>query len=95
MLAAEAIRPLFEISTAHLPEHVDAALDTAEGVEAYATEFGWFVYVPEFELDRLAREHGWPVDLVTIMKCARDNGSAWIRLDADGPMIEDLPTFDW
>lgn len=39
--------------------------------------------------------HGPPQELVNVQLYARIFGCDWIMFDADGPTVEDLPTWDW
>lgn len=51
--------------------------------------YGWFFYADENPHD------DWPADVQAVMRKARELGCEYVMLDADGPEIEGLPTFEW
>lgn len=54
--------------------------------------YGWFVYVPEYDI----RECGaCPNELLAVLDYAREEGCTWLLLDFDGPIINELPTYEW
>lgn len=54
--------------------------------------YGWFVYVPEYDI----RECGTcPNELLDVLDYAREEGCTWLLLDSDGPIINELPTYEW
>jgi hypothetical protein len=51
---------------------------------------GAFIMVPDAELCM-----GAPDDLLAVFDWARKHGYDWVRLDADGDTIEELPSYAW
>ncbi len=51
--------------------------------------YGWFFYADE------EPSEDWPEDIRRLMIEARKHGCEYVMLDADGPEIEALPTYDW
>jgi len=91
-MAKPEIAKVLVLSTAHLPETVDKALTA--NVEAY----------PEISCDRITwgylvwvRESGYaagePWD--TLFAYANNLHCQWIKFDCDGPVMPDLPSWDW
>lgn len=57
-------------------------------------EFGWFLSVPTEEFQQ-ANDPASPADIQAVMTWARKHGFGWIRLDSDGSVTNELPTYDW
>lgn len=81
------------ISTCHITEATDRLLQD-EGdrnpwtiVAPYSE--GAFVYVQPENMD------GQPAEFADIFAWARKHGHHWVRIDADGDVIEELPSYDW
>ena len=91
-----AIRNLLDLSTAHLPEDIADTLDRVPGVTAHSTTYGWLLWVPD-EPDHHVTETGEAIcDVVlTIWRYARHLDCDFVLLDADGEVIDALPSWDW
>lgn len=53
-------------------------------------EYGWFIWIPEF-----IGECNIPEDIITCMRFAKDNGCAWMCLDRDGDVFDEIPCYEW
>lgn len=86
------LRLFFDCSTAHLSEASRAYLFTlAEAGETMiaSTPYGWFLWCTGDIDDDV------PADLADIMRYACTLHAEYILFDADAPIDENLPTFDW
>lgn len=54
---------------------------------------GFYLSVPH-DSDAIDKSDA-PADLAIVWRWAMKNGYPWVRLDADGDEIEQLPTYDW
>jgi hypothetical protein len=88
------------LSTAHISEKTANKLDSTfhQGLRPleislwHHREFGYFMPAyPGAEPD----SHDLPEDLMACLKLAHMNGCEFLRLDSDGPTVEELPTYDW
>lgn len=52
--------------------------------------YGWFIYVPSYD-----PENVYPEELSNALTYARENGCTWLCLDSVGPVISELPTYEW
>lgn len=57
--------------------------------------WGFFIHVPQDDVDFESLEGEIPVDLYNCIKFAREQGCWWIDLDGDGEKVEELPEYDW
>lgn len=81
-----------DLSTGHVTRETmdDLQADIAAQARAGATyPEGCWLFVPED-----ADEDEAP-SLRAVFSWARKNGFDWIRLDADGCRVEDLPFYEW
>jgi hypothetical protein len=94
------------ISTAHVTPEVGRVLDLTEyeaspdwrdGLSLMKREYGWFIYVPDPDLDHIS-----PADYASIPEClracfdlAREEGASWILFDRDEEEVEALPSYEW
>jgi hypothetical protein len=86
------IERMLVLSTSHLTEFTCVVvLDNYDGPVWEKGEFGWFVYANLEQLDDL------PEDLRQCVNYAQDPGVScdWIMFDRDGPIVDELPTYDW
>jgi hypothetical protein len=88
------IRCFLDLSTAHLQQQTCDQLDGYHGVIAYETTYGWLMYAPRDDTG-LAAAHGWPAELLPIIRLARANGCAYVLFDSDAEQSSQLPIFDW
>lgn len=89
------IAKVLTISTAHIPESVakmlgDEPRTNQLGLSVYPYEYGFWIYVPSYEVERTFPE---PLDLC--MRFAKENSCEWLRLDCDAELLENFPIFDW
>lgn len=80
----EHIEPMLVMSTAHLDAQARGFLDSGEGI-VIPFEHGWIVYA--------RMQHDGP--LVTLIDYALSRACLWIKFDGAGPLIDDLPVYDW
>ena len=93
-LDPDCIERLAVISTGHVSKATAAVLD-AGGEElpmsCYRLEYGWLVPAgPSAEA-----KPDVPSDLWAVMQLAKRSDCAWILFHCDGPMIDDLESFEW
>lgn len=77
------ISKILTLSTAHITEA------TAKLMEHHCRrdEYGFFMSTHYVR---------WPSeDLVEVLKFARANGCDYVNLDRDGPVVDELPVYDW
>jgi len=79
------------ISTAHVPDSaaLDRLRDDMPQVTIAGYDCGWFVRTAQIEFKD---SHAW---MAPIAKWAQANVYDWIRLDADGDVVEGLEVYDW
>jgi|LakMenE01Jun11ns_1017448.scaffolds.fasta_scaffold9766264_2 hypothetical protein len=88
-------------STAHINVLESAALqDKCSRVNKYIIcypyEYGWRIYTPpDFEETISALENFGVTNVARLLRIAKDNDCKWLVLDADGPLHEELPQYDW
>ena len=104
-------RPLIgkflDISTSHITKKDARLLDRTVGSNpliVYKYPEGFFVLVPE-KFDRknkyfhqelaLAKKFGYSKALLNILRKAYAKNCWFVRLDCDGTVYSDLPTFKW
>jgi hypothetical protein len=73
------------ISTAHLPSS-----DAPKKARLYFAEYedGFFIFIDDVPEDE------WLVPIRNWLN-AEFNGLNWVRFDADGEIMPELPTYDW
>lgn len=82
------IHKILTLSTGHLTEK--ACNDYLNDVIAYPkAEHGWFLYVPDTDLEDA------PASLRDCMDFAEKQGCAWLMFDCDGPTVEELLYYEW
>jgi len=88
------VRKIYEVSTAHIPEEIAAAIDN--GIFARRPSMmrdeGWLFSVPD-DLHQPAGLNSKAFD--AILALAQDAGCDWVLFDRDVTPVEYLPTFDW
>ena len=87
------------LSTSHINEEESEILEALSSphspdiydliVHSHGT-YGWNIYVA----DVLAPNQKMP-NLNRLIKIAQSNDCAWLRLDCDGPVHDELQEFDW
>lgn len=87
------------VSTAHIPEHTDAALRTSDNPAldelAYQPlEGAWLINLWNPDWIPILALAGHP-ELARLCQLAVDANCSYLHLDADGDVIEGLPTFVW
>jgi hypothetical protein len=76
------------LSTAHITNAVTQFIEN-EDIASFNSEFGYIIYT-EYSDDL-----DYPEELKRVLELAREKDCAFLRLDRDGPVIEDLPSYDW
>lgn len=92
------IRRFLDLNTGHLPPELGTdGLADADGVIAHETDVGWLMWVPDNPDDpNLHNDGDEPPEIVqTIIRHARANDCDYVLFDRDGPVDDDLPTWDW
>lgn len=74
--------------------------DSLAGIGGYtvvtAHDYGWWVWVPELvTAEEAATFTAVYPNVAAILGRARRARCTWVNLDADGPSVPGLPTFDW
>lgn len=87
------------LSTVHIPAHTDEALRTSDNPALdelcyQPLEGAWLINLWNADQAALIALAGHP-ELATLMQLALDANCAYLRLDADGSVVEGLPTFSW
>ena len=96
------IEGMMVISTGHVSETTMKALETSHLpiiTKEWSAE-GAVIYVPSDQeaWNEVASDNSnsdVPDDIFACMCHARAHGCCWLLLDADGPKVEGLATFDW
>lgn len=88
------------ISSAHIQESTNdwlsQVVDTADApMEMWDLDQGWMIFTPEWQYLDDPMYASVPLDLKNCMRWCRQQDGDWLRIDADGSHIEDLPTYDW
>jgi hypothetical protein len=78
------IEPMLVMSTAHFGPLDREYLDSGKGI-VIANSYGWIVYTKQEIL----------LGLMPLLDFAKAQGCLWIKFDADGPVFDEFPTFDW
>lgn len=87
---------LMRISTAHITSETDDYLmsvidDNDFMLQLFHTGYGYLISVPyDDELDTEI-----PPDLKCCLEFARENDCAWLQLDSDGDVIDELKEYNW
>ena len=97
------ITKIFDVSTAHVTRKDDQILKKAQDILdpptliVYPYEEGYFIYVPIVVKEYVSsmKKEGYSKAMVTLLTRARAHDCTFLRLDCDGMIYEDLPTYDW
>jgi hypothetical protein len=93
---------MLTLSTAHITEETANELDTEAkscGLSdiPFAVyredDYGWFICLSSHL--ELLDEIYLPEDFKACCYLAKENDCEWLRLDRDGEIVPDLPTYDW
>lgn len=87
------IRKFLDLSTAHLPKEIMETLPHLPGVVAHATDYGAFLWVPNDPVEGLVALP--PHVVLGLQVYARSLDCDYVLLDADGPIDDHLPTWEW
>ena len=96
----------FDASTGHITDRDSevlcqlAANPSSLGTTISEYDRGWFIAVPEESDGRpdfynLCRDAGLSEAFINLVAHVRDVECQVLRLDTDGDVLDDLPTFDW
>ena len=88
------IHPYLDASTAHLPAHLLVRIEAIDGVIAREFKWGWWLWVPDNVPGHLADYARIPDAIAALWRFARAHECDWILLDADGPEVAGLPTYE-
>ena len=84
------------LSTAHVKEETKEWLSQEEEalpLVVVPRKYGWFIHVPQEEAEE-EYEGLIPKDLLSCILFARKYHCQWILLDSDGPVEEDIPSYE-
>jgi hypothetical protein len=87
------LRPFLDISSAHISQATRDLLEDRSCRQRHPMDailgcaYGWMIHVPE-EIDNE------PTDLKRVLLHAKKAGADYVMLDCDGPVIEELPTYE-
>lgn len=87
------------VSTSHISQEDATYLEQAStwplSVVWLNYEYGWIIYL--FKKDDYFQEvtQGAPQSIVSLMRLAIQLNCDWLRIDADGPEVPGLPTYEW
>ncbi|QNE07800.1 hypothetical protein [Croceicoccus marinus] len=56
-------------------------------------DYGWFMYACDDP--GITEAAGIPLEIRSAIHVAKRLGCAWIMWDCDGPLIDELPEYDW
>ena len=56
-------------------------------------EYGWFMYVCDDA--GITETEGVPLEIRSALHVARREHCQWIMWDRDGPILDELPEYDW
>lgn len=89
------IHKILVVSTAHISEETNNILenDLNVGFTTYG-HFLWNFLHNRAEQDEIILEE-WPEEIGDIFKLARKRNCAYILIDSDGPIYEELKEYDW
>ena len=100
MIAKPEIYKTLVVSTGHIQKKdydllMEGSVNPA--VVFYSYEYGWNVHVPEDVEERKNQiiKDGWSKDFLNLMFTAKEHGCAYLSLDCDGNLYDELPQFDW
>ncbi len=83
------------VSTRHItPQTMQAITGLADNLPVVVAPTPWGAFVGVGEADTSDTDAPYQ-DLYPLFKWAQDNDYEWIRLDADGDEVDDLPTYEW
>lgn len=94
------IAKMLILSTSHIPEKHARAMDAGapfpddtrgDDLSYDRVEYGYLVWVNEDRALASKLPQPWP-DLFAL---AKKYGCRWIKLDCDGPVVPDYPTWEW
>jgi hypothetical protein len=89
------------VSSAHIQQKDNNLLYTSVhdvnlGAIVYELgEYGYMIYVREFASNSTLKAIGFSKDFINLVKLAQDNNCEYLRIDRDGPLFDELPTFEW
>lgn len=90
------LRPVLELSTAHLPEELGRTLGDVPGVSAQRLEVGWLLWVPDDPRDSAnAMADEVPPEVLHIQGYARAWHCDYVLFDRDADPNPALPTWEW
>jgi hypothetical protein len=89
------IERVLVLSTAHIPQTDCKVLD--ENIVGTSFREGYLLSIAEdlIEARDWYLDKGISLALFELMQLTVKVGCTWLKLDADGPVREDLPVFEW
>lgn len=93
------VERVMDCSACHMTLKDSERLDNSwAALTSYKNDYGHFVVVPPLEFERAAQiilADGFSMEFVNVLRLAKANDCALLRMDCDGVVYEDLPQFDW
>lgn len=102
---ADLCHKLLDVSTAHIQQGTALALGNPDEVKRGAEpalwhslsyifyhDYGWIIFCGNGSAELVQDTHP---ELATLIQICVDNEILYLKLDADSPTVEGLPTFDW
>jgi hypothetical protein len=84
-------------STAHITIQDNTLLQGADTPANVTYTYGYYIYVG-YDLESLqaeATQQGFSAAFVALLALPRKYDCTWLKLDADGTIMDNVPTFDW
>jgi hypothetical protein len=93
-------KPPYYVSRVPVLSSTHVSFETMERLQSGPAEnsFGTVAAYPEgvfLYLQTVLIPENLPEDLLALCKWARKRRCNWIRLDADGDLVDGLPTYNW
>jgi len=90
------VYPMAVISTAHITKDDGASLRHHRNWRMQDEWSDLLAVPPASEMDEFeASSEGFSPEFIALMKLIREKGFEYVRFDADGDVIEGLPTIEW
>ena len=85
------------ISTAHITDHdIDRLTEKQNAVVTHPYEYGWYVWTGGLETEEVcweAKQHGFSEAFTGLLRLASENECSFVKIDRDGPVIDELENF--
>lgn len=93
------IEKMLVLSTAHVSESTADLINRIKGLSwgpAFESTYGWIFHVsPLAESGETDDPPGTPPEIRAALHLARLHRCKWLLFDSDGPVVEELQTYEW